>query len=379
MAWTPQSWGQAWTLSARGAECAAQQQHPTATGWPSSSWQGWWQCRCGAWAEPTKKKCQRCGLKKAWATAAASEWTTYIYGDKIKSADGQIMSVEAAEARNAADAAAARTSAMEESWYDMSDHDRPPACQERPQDRIKEIDALLITMIGDGPTTLAMRQQLMEQKEAAKKEVTMSKPLPMQMETCRGAVDRASKRADAAREAREKAQAKLNKATEFEEKMLNDLALKRLEMQRLEQTVIERARSSGPASTAPSTGNSLENLRNTMAVVIAEMEVGQVEQGTTSEARSLMEQLFTGLTGIAARQSARNAQASGLAEPPVSTPLTLEETQRVQQTSVMQMLGATSSGVGFHNAAMMTDPGGTMSPTAQEEASAQWPVQAAQA
>ena len=358
MAWTPQSWGQAWSMPPRTAHPSAPPSQFHNSGWqsPSSSWpswQGWWQCKCGAWAEPAKKKCQRCGLKKAWATGAATEWTTFIQ-------DGQICSAETAEARRNANAAAARMDAAEEMWSDMAEQNAQQMQEQKPQERIKEIDALLSSMNGDGATTRAMKQQLLEQKESAKREVTMSKPLPMQMETCRGAVDRASKRAEAATTEKEKAKDAYEKAVEFEEKMLNDFAMKKLEMQKLEHTVIERARSR-PSSGVGSASNSLEKLRDTMSAVITDMEVGQVEPGTTSEAMALMEQLFNGLSAIATRP--RTPQ---LPHPPVQT-LPLDEAPRPGQSSVMQMLGATTSGLGFHSA-MQTDPGGTMSPTAGEEA-----------
>ena len=325
--------------------------------WYAQSWgqadASWWQCTCGFWSEGQKKKCSRCGLKKAWATSAGLRADGSNKANSTRKEDEEVAAAAAAYAK----IASRRDTNMEE---DLGQDDRqeqdPPT---NPQDKIKEIDAMLSTLTGTGPTTLKVKQDLLSQKEEAKKEITLSKPIHIQLESCRGAVTRALKRLEAAEEKRVTAAELLAQAEAHQACMQVDLACKKDEMAKLEATVIGQARHADTTSA----GDSLQALKATMQNVICDMHRGQVDQQSTVEATRLMEQLFTGLTTVANKQTATAPQQQKQPQPQQQQQLHLQQQllQQASQTPVAQMLGATAGQTKFWNPSLGTDPGATPS------------------
>ena len=225
------------------------------------------------------------------------------------------MSWNAETAANAPTAAELETAAALQAAAAMAEqpahhHSQPEESREQDlQAEIQEIDAALANMAAVSPTFEAICGQLSARREQAKREITLAKPLHVQVETCRGAAARASKRATAAREAKLEAQQKLNDAAAAEQQANQDMEVKRAELRRLEQQVLSQM---PPLAAAAPTqgGDSLTRLRASMGDVMTDLQHGSVGTNVVGEAQHLMDQLISGLSLLQATSQQRHQQTA---------------------------------------------------------------------
>ena len=195
------------------------------------------------------------------------------------------------------------------------------------------IDATLAAM---GPSSVldAARKELEEKKADLKKQITSSKPLHMQVESCRGAVERSQKRLEHAKQVLQDARQKVTECEAEVNEAETALAEKSGEMARLQA---EMTKVHPPAQCG---NNSLVTLRQSMESVITDMSQGAVQPAAIEETRNLMAQLFGGLQAL--------ANTSATAPQTVNQPSVLQMLQTVptptpqamHQPSVLQMLQA---------------------------------------
>jgi hypothetical protein len=172
--------------------------------------------------------------------------------------------------------------------------------------QIKAIQAAL-EQLPDTGVFSAPRATLIAQREDLKKKITNSKPLAARIESCRGAMERAQRKRQAALEALQLAQATFNEADQ-------NAFVKEGELKSMEAEYLATAQKHLTVESQAET--CLDALQNNMTRVLQEMESGgKVDQSLLSGAYTQMASLFQGLTAISdqCKQHPSTAQVDILA------------------------------------------------------------------
>ena len=250
----------------------------------------WWACNiCGGWSWGTAKKCQKCGIKKSYATI--SKDNNHHHPVAQQESDGKIeqlvsllkaatmpQSVEAIGPCQLSTAANPEDAALNEA-RSRSEYSA----------QIKAIESAL-EQLPDTEVFSTSRATLIAQREDLKKKITNSKPLAARIESCRGAMERAQRRRQAALEALQLAQATFKEADQ-------NACVKEGELKSMEAEYLATAQKHLTVEAQDET--CLDALQNNMKRVLQEMESGgKVDQSLLSGAYTQMASLFQGLTAI---------------------------------------------------------------------------------
>jgi hypothetical protein len=253
----------------------------------SASGQSWWSCTiCGGWSWDTAKKCQKCGIKKAYATMGKSN--DHHNPVAQKESDGKIEQLvsllKAATMPQSGEATCqASTAARPEETSSEARSKSEYATQ------IKAIEAAL-EQLPDTEVFSESRATLSVQREDLKKKITNSKPLAARIESCRGAMERAQRRRQAALEALQLAQATFKEADQH-------ACMKEGELKTMEAEYLATAQAHLVVESRDET--CLDALQSNMTRVLQEMESGgKVDQSMMTGAYAQMASLFQGLTAI---------------------------------------------------------------------------------
>ena len=308
-------------LSTRKAPRAA---HCCTMGWSSNGQHGsygaadgwhsqWWQCSCRYWNAVAKKKCGRCGVKKSWAQYCTQHWEA---------------TPDAAQHNHFASEVSGGLAAAQDVTETQTVKDM--------QNKIKDLDVALNAVPTGGVFTEA-RNLLEAQKNELKKRITESKPLHLQLESCSGAVTRASKRLETAMNEEARAKAYLLECTASVARAQAEVEEKAIEKRKLELALAASVKESQASQGGcPEQDNCLDKLKTSMETVIAEMSSGAVNQVCIAETRDLMGRLFNGLQMIANQSAAQRLDG-------VTTPSVLQMLQKCANTSQQQQQPAPMS------------------------------------
>lgn len=268
----------------------------------SQSWWGgeqWWACPCGRWNKLAQKQCGQCKIKRSYlevltSAPMLSPWSSrtpasYPHSCYPPSELGQVPSVVTV-------ASSTSTTAWEAD----------------PKEEIKEVDVALQSL-PQTPVFHNARQELLAQKEILKKKIIQSRPLGSQLDSCRGAVERAQRRHSECMQAVVDAQAAVEQAA-------TDLALKKKELAELEAAVSAEA----------AHGNSLDCLTSALSRVMAELKTSPVvpahiTMGAEAQMTKLMQDLLLVSKHASTVASSQASQAPAAAAQCEAAPGALKE------------------------------------------------------
>ena len=147
----------------------------------------WWRCTCTQWNESAKKKCSRCGVKKAWAAVAHQH-----QGSQVGRAAVQHQGVPVGRAAHQHQGVPVGHAAHQHQEVQDADVQE----EKNLQMQIRDIDVALGSMPQGEANFVEVRSALEQKKEQLKRSITTSKPLVAQIESCSGAVIRAQRRVE---------------------------------------------------------------------------------------------------------------------------------------------------------------------------------------
>ncbi|CAK0793594.1 unnamed protein product [Prorocentrum cordatum] len=256
-------------------------------GWGSQS-SSWWQCNfCSWWNTADKKKCAQCGCKKTWAQVATGHVNVknghidHPVRNEISTLSGQVANMS--------------------SQQSLLPQSQPGADNAE----VKQVDAALANL-PPGPEYASARAELTKAAQAARMKIVKSKPLGAQLDSCKGALDRRTKRISEIDAMADKLQLARATATQEQERLQAELA----ELQK-------------NAAQQPSQPNSIEAMTSVLDDVLKEMSVGFVDPQHVAQAKGLMQQLVTGIQSIAA-QAQQTASVAAVTVPAVHQPVPVD-------------------------------------------------------
>lgn len=256
----------------------------------SADGQSWWACNiCGGWSWGTAKKCQKCGIKKSYATTGkASNHNNPAAQQEPAGKIEQLVSLLKAatmpEHVEMIGSCQHSTAAKPEDtvWIEAKSRSEYST-------QIKAIESAL-EQLPDTEVFSASRATLIAQREDLKRKISNSKPLAARIEGCRGAMERAQRRRQAALEALQLAQATFKEADQH-------ACAKESELKDMEAEYLASAQKHLVVESQDET--CLDALQNNMTRVLKEMESGgKVDQSLIAGAYTQMASLFQGLTTI---------------------------------------------------------------------------------
>ena len=289
-----------------GSSCKQSSGHAD-TAWESP----WWECGlCAYWTAKQKNKCGRCGVKKTWATGAARHWSQTT---PAKREEG-----EAVEAMSAARFLFG-SPPLSPSTPQVSTESAMQTDADEVHRQLNEIDRALAAIPPESELLRETMDHLTAQKESLKRKLFSARPIVQQVEGCRGAADRAQKRATVAAQARQDAERALELAIATETETQKAATEKQAELAQLEGQLAQQS--------ARAQGNSVERLQASMQQVMDDMQAGTVGDAVVAEAQAMMQTLLAGLTRVSDNttrpQSVRTSQVGQMLmagfRPPAAT------------------------------------------------------------
>ena len=228
----------------------------------------WWQCKvCEYWTPSQTKKCKGCGIKKSWAQTVTGgiPWNP----SQQSSAGASLNTV-----RTQLDV----TTSQEQNGSN-------------PSHSIKALENAL-AQVPTGEAFAATRDVITSQIADLKKNITRSKPMGAQLDSCKAAIERATKRKQNALEAAEKAHKDLQEAENQIEYLQKDLI--DLEAQ------VANHHNQDTIQQNVAQVDSVQSMADALQKVLIEMNASPtVPQETVAQAGQYMTALMSGIQNIA--------------------------------------------------------------------------------